>query len=315
MTRNDTDGRARRGYLIIIGLLIAAVLIFNIDAVQDLTSDRADLVALLPDASGVRVGTPVWVAGVESGTITGIDFLASGGNAQIALTLRIASEALAVIRRDSDVRAIRLRLIGQPVVQVEAGTAAAPAARSGDTLLAHPRVDTDLLLAEGTRLPAQLDSLLTSARQVAGMARSRSHDLERLQVRIDAVTSAAGVLSTELEGGSLGRFMEPGGLDPVARLGARLDSLGAELGAAIERYSGAEGEEASLPRSLQSLRARVAALRADLAVFNARFRAGGGTLDRLARDSALQVAVRRVQAQVDTLRQEAASIALRMVHP
>ena len=305
----------RRGYLILIGLFIAAVLIFNIDAVHDLASDRADLVALLPDASGVRVGTPVWVAGVESGTITGIDFLDAGGEAQVAVTLRIAGEALPVIRRDSDVRAIRLRLIGQPVVQVEAGTSLAPPVRAGDTLYAHQRVGTDSLLAEGRRLPARLDSLLTSAREVAAMTRARRDDLERLQLRIDAVTSAAGDLSAQMEGGSLGRFMEPGGLEAVTRLRSRLDALTIELGTAIERYSGMEGEEAALSQSLRSLRTRVAALQADIGAFNDRFRAGGGTLDRLARDSALQVAVRRVQAQVDTLRQEAASIALRMVLP
>lgn len=315
MTRDDTDGRARRGYLILAGILLAAVLIFNIQAVSDIAGERTELVALLPDASGVRVGTPVWVAGVEAGRITAIRFLSGGDSADIALHIVIRGDGVSVIRRDSDVRAIRLRVVGQPIVQIEAGSSAAPPVRAGDTLRARGRGDPFALLEQGKALPATLDSLMTSARRVAAMAGSREPELARLRESVAAMNAAAGALSLDLEGGSLGAMMAPGGLDGLGNLRARLAELAAAVDAASTRYRGADGVGSPLGASLESLQGRVAALDADLDALATRMQAGGGILYRMPRDSALQVALRGVRAQIDSVRQEAASIALRMFIP
>ena len=317
MTHDNTDGRVRRGYMILVGIAIVAALIFNINAVKDLAGDRTDLVALLPDAAGIRVGAPVRVAGVESGRVTGIDFVQAGDSATVALHLRIEGESTRVIRADSEVRALRLRFIGQPVIQIEAGSAAAPAIRSGDTLFGSGSPDPLALLESGKDLPRALDSLMTAARQVAALSRARQPDLARLQAQLDGVLSAGRALSADLEGGSLGPMMAEGGLGAVSRLQARLGQLRLAVDAARARYIGNDAEGGSeLTRALDSLKARVAAVTSELDALNERAAAtGGGTLDRMARDSAIQVAIGRLQAQLDTLRQEGASIALRMFLP
>lgn len=313
MAPESSDGRARRGYLILAGILIAAVVIFNVDAVKDMTGDRLDLVALLPDASGVRVGTPVWVAGVKAGRVIAIVFRPAGDSAEVALTLRVAEPAAAVIRLDSDVRAVRTRIVGQPVVQLEAGSAAAPPARPGDTLRAYPRVDPALLLERGKALPGAVDTLLTTARRVAELVRARAPEMERLQDRIDAAMAAADALSAVLQEGSLARLMSADGAPAaVPTLRARLDTLAAETAYVLGRYAGEDGD---LRRELRQLAAGAAALQEDLDTLTARLNGGRGFLGRMPRDSAIQVAIRGVRAQIDTLRQEAASIALRMVVP
>lgn len=316
--REETDGRARGGYLILAGIILAAALIFNIHAVYDLAGDRLDVVALLPDASGVRVGTPVRVAGVEKGRVMGIGFLAAGDSAQIALLIRLEGDARAVIRKDSDVRSIRLRGIGQPIVQIEPGSPGAPQIRSGDTLRGTGGLDPMLLLERGRGLPAAIDSLLTTARRVRAMAAAREPEVERLQRRIEVAVAAAAELAADLEGGSLSRLLGPdGAIDGIARLQERLTALSTELGAARARYTGGRdgADGGALPRSLEGLRARVALLQSDLDALDRRMRAGGGILYRMPRDSALQVAARGVEAQIDSLRQEALSITLRMFLP
>lgn len=316
-TETTTDSRTRGGYLILIGILVAAVLIFNIDAVSDLARDDIVLVALLADASGVRVGTPVRVAGVQSGRVLGISFGPAGDTTEVALTVTIEGSARSVIRADSDVRAVRLRVIGQPVVQLEPGSPGAPPVESGDTLRARPRPDPAELLARSRGLPGALDSLLDATRRVQAMAAARVPQLERLGVRIAAAMEAADALSADLERGSLARILGPDGpADGVARLRARLDEVTAALGPALERYApGGPDATGELNVALRSLSARVSTLQRDLDALGARMEAGGGVLDRMARDSALQVAIRGVQAQLDSLRQEGASIALRMMVP
>lgn len=319
---DQNDGRARRGYLILAGITVVAVLIFNIDAVTDSTRDQIDLVALLPDASGVRVGTPVRVAGRDAGRVLGLAFLDAGDTVQIALRLRVDGEAATVLRRDSDVRAFRLRVIGQPIVQLEAGSALAPAVRDGDTLHGRPRASPDSLLAQARALPAAITSLLGSARQVRDLAAGRADDFAQLQVTIDAVRAEAGTLSHAADGGSLARMLEPGGMDAVRRLQDRLAQLADALEDARARYApvaGSDGDappaDAALPAAMDRLTTRVAGLQRDLDAFRARLAAGRGIVNRLPADSALQVALRTLQAQIDTVGQEAGSILLRMILP
>lgn len=316
LSESRNDGRARSGYLIAAALLIAAVLIFNIDAVRDLSRDDMDLVAILQDASGIRVGTPVRVAGVEVGRVIGIGFLPAGEAAEVALTLRIDRRARPVLREDSDVRAIRLRAIGQPIVQVEAGSPGAAPVHAGDTLRGKPRLDPLVLLDRSRSLPGALDSLLDAASQVQAMAAARSPDLERLRAGLDGALQAADAIARDLEHGSLARMLGPAGAGAgFERLRTRLDEVAAALGPVIERYTGDPAGEPGMAASLHGLSDRVASLRADVDALSARMRAGGGLLDRMARDSALQVAVHGVQAQMDTLRAEAMSILRRMILP
>lgn len=310
---STTDGRARRGYLILAALFIAAVLIFNIDAVGDLSRDQIDLVAVLPDASGIRIGTPVRVAGVEAGRVIAVSFLPAGERTEIALTVRIEGRARTVLRTDSDVRAVRLRAIGQPVVKIDPGSTRGRPVEAGDTLRGRPGADGIELMARGRALPAAVDSLLRTAEQVRAMAAAQAPELDRLQVRLAAALEAASDLSADLEGGSLGPLLGSGGVfEAVARLRSRLDEVAAALTPALARYS--PSGNAELATSLEALRTRVAAVRSDLDRLSGGLE-GGGIFDRMARDSAIQVAVRGVQAQMDTLRQEAASIVRRMVLP
>lgn len=324
-----THGRTRGGYLILIGIFLAAIVIFNLNALSDLTREEIDIVALLPDASGVRVGTPVRVAGVEAGRVLAIAFLPIADSAEVALTLRIEGDARTVLRADSDVRAIRIRVIGQPVVQLEPGSPSAPPVGPGDTLRATPRPDPLHLLERSRSLPGALDSLHDATVRLRAMAGGRAPDLERLGTGLAAVVDAAGALSRDLEQGSLGRMLGPGGaMDRLAQLRARLDEVAAVLGPALARYgagAGGDGAEAGetgeadgsgeLGAALRAVAGRVATLRTELDAMGARMAEGGGILDRMGRDSALQVAVRGVQAQIDSLRAEAASIALRMILP
>lgn len=303
--------------MILIGIFVAALLIFNLDAILDLSRDEVVLVAILADASGVRVGTPVRVAGVQSGRVLGVAFVPAGDSTEVALTVRIDSDARSVLRADSDVRAVRLRVIGQPVVQLEAGSPQAPPVGPGDTLRARPRLSPRAVLDRGRELPGAVSSLLEATRQVQAMAEGRVPELERLGVGMAAALEAADDLSTDLERGSLSRMMGPGGaMDGVARLRTRLDQVTAALGPALERYApGGPDAAGELSVALRSLSARVETLRTDLDALSGRMEAGGGILHRMAGDSALQVAIRGVRAQLDSLRAEGASIALRMMVP
>lgn len=326
--RNETTEtqRARRGYLIIAALLLAAVLVFNVDAVMELTTDRLDLVALVPRAQGVTVGSPVWVAGVNSGHVTRVGFagFVPGGSRDttfVAIHVRLERDADRVITRTSDVRTRRVRFIAQPIVEIEPGPHGDPPVQSGDTIRGRGQPDPLDLLEEAAALPAGLDSLVHHVRRFQDLADRRRPEIERLARQLSGTIATAAELSNELQEGSLSRILDPQyGLAPrIADLQARLDQLRAAADRVGQRYgAGADDgspETPGLSAALGDLLRSVEGTSRQLRTLQARLDTGAGFIPRASQDSALQVAVRGVQAQIDSLTAEAVSLGLRMLLP
>lgn len=307
-------------------LLLAAVLIFNVDAVMELTANRLDLVALVPRAEGVSVGSPVWVAGLKSGHVTRVGFagFVPGGGRDttfLAVHVRLERDADRVITRTSDVRTSRVRFIAQPIVEIDPGPPGDPPVQSGDTIRGRAHPDPLDLLEEAAAIPAGLDSLVRQVRRVQDLADQRRPEIERLARQLAATTTTAAELSTELQGGSLSRLLDPQhGLPPrVAALQARLEQLRTAAERVVQRYgAGADDgsqETAGMSAAVGDLLRRLEGTSRQLGALQARLDAGHGFIPRASQDSALQVAVRGVQAQIDSLTAEAASIGLRMLLP
>ena len=311
--------RERRGFIIIAGLIAVVVLIVNASAVVDLFRDRYDLVVLLPEAGGVRTGTAVRVAGVEAGLVTRVHLLevrqplGGADTAGVAVRVRLDGDTRAVIRSDSPVEAGARRFIGEPLIRIHPGTPRGTPIQDGDTLVAVPSSTAGDILADAKTFPATLDSLMTSARELGAMVEARKGRLGVLESRITRALDELGALTADLEGGSLGRLMgDPALSARMASIGTTLEGLSAAVDTAAARYT---GEDAELTVALDRLSTRSESLRSEIARLMTRLEEGQGMLGRMAKDSALAVAITGVQAQVDTLRSEAMSILKRMFLP
>jgi len=304
---------ARRGLLILAGLVAAAVLIFYIDVVVDLFRPRVEIVALVPSAPGVRAGSAVWVAGVEAGRVTSVQLARRGDSALVALDLRLEGRTRRILRRDSDVYTGSRRFIGEPIVHLTAGSTAAAQVDDGDTIRARPRVDPREMLARARTFPRALDSLFDAADRAGSLVEGRQEALGDLLDRTAVASREAGALSRDLERGSLGRLLDDRRMgDRIDAVRLRVQQLGRAADDAAERYTGPDSE---LPERLGRLNLRAGRLASQLDSLQQRSAAAGGFLHRSSRDSAIAVAVSGVRAQIDSLMAEAESIALRMILP
>ena len=291
-------------------LLAAAVLVFNIDVVRDWFRGYVDVVALVPGTSGVRVGSPVYVGGIEAGRVTAVDVVDMGTQGAIALHLRLEDRVASVVRRGSLASTLRRNFIGEPLVTLSPGPAESSAVQPGDTLYPDRPVTLDTLLARGRSLGPALDSLVAAADDVQRLAGERSSDVEALLNRLAAATEEATVLRSQLEGGSLGKWLEDPTFDGrIDQLSERVASL-SEAAAGLRRYGDPE-----MRRSVAAVAQRADRLTASIEELERRLEAGEGVLGRMQRDSAIAVALKRVQAQIDSLRAEGLGFALRMVVP
>lgn len=307
---------------ILAALFLAALLIFNLDLVVDAVRGYIDVVVIVTETSDVRVGAPVWVEGVEAGHVTAMDLVdpaalaavaertGSEEPAAVALHVRLEDRVRDVVRQGSRAYTARSRVIGAPSVRIDAGPPAAPPVESGDTIFPADRPSISDLIEHGRAFPAALDSLAAGVRELNRLADARGPGLDRLVGRITVVSEEATALRAGFEDGSLGRWLgdpEPG--RRLERLRQRVAEL-SESAAALQRYG--DGE---LGRSAVSVGERAERISAALDVLDQRLTEGDGILSRAQRDSALAVAVAGVQAQVDSLRAEGLSFALRMFIP
>lgn len=328
-TDNRMSRRERRGYLILLGLVLAAAAVFNMDAILGLFERRVELVALVPETSGIRPGSPVLVAGVEAGRVTGVEplpggrILPGGDTAGVAVSVWVGGDALALVRTDSDVQSGKARFIGESRIQIFAGTARGRPVEDGDTLVARTALSPGAILAQASTFPATLDSLLTSVRRVGALVEERRPELERLQTRLTTTLGLAGQVSEDLRAGVMGQLTGTAGVAArLARFQTTLRELAAEVDRAAARYGaagagtdGAGTGAAPLAAELERLSRRAGALSEEIAALQASLADGSGALFRMQQDSALAVAVGRVRAEIDSLRAEGLSLALRMFVP
>lgn len=324
MKHDYSRQRAQRGFAILATLLLTAILIFNLDVVVDWFHGYVDVVAIVAETSDVRVGGTVWVEGVEVGRIDAMalvdpetlarmtDRLAPEQRAAIALHVRIEDRARAVVRKGSRAYTTRERVIGAPVVRIEAGPPSAPPVESGDTLYPADRPTIEMLIERGKAFPSTLDSLLTAVGELNRLASAREPGLDRVMERLTRVAEEATALQAAFTGGSISRWLaDPEMGRRVRALQGRVAEL-SEAAASLQRYADEDGE---LRRSAAALSERADRLAGAMAALEQRLAEGGGVMSRVARDSALAVAVAGVQAQIDSLRAEGMGFALRMLTP
>lgn len=305
------DARQQRhslfGALLIALLLMVSLTVFLLDPLVAALRNERHVVAVLAVAPGIVPGAPVWIAGHPVGAVSSIEFMPVQGadsDPRIAVTLSIPVDDAVLLRQDADVRLTSDGIVGEPVIDIDPGTPAAPALTPQDTLFAELRPTGAQLMAQAGTLKVALDSLMLAAAPVSERAAARMAELADVQEGFAGSQAELARLSDAIAGSAARDFVD----DPtLARAIARLRSAAANASAAAGDDAGA----ARVQAALAPLRAHADALSAQLAALRAG--TANGTLTRLQSDSALAVAIRGAQAQLDSLIAEAKSNPLRFV--
>jgi len=304
MARGRVRGReaawaqVRVGAVLIVALALLAYGIFQVGKVFDVFARRYELVALFPNAAGILEGSPVTLAGQRVGQVSEVEFLPVGrklGEHELALHLSVAEEVQSQIRADSYARLRTQGLLGDRYVDVEPGSAAAPALRPGDTIRTRPTADVEDLidtanetLAEAQRLAADLRRIVAGLRRGEGTAGRLLTDEElyrRLLLAAAALQEAFGRINRGE--GTLGRLLrDPRAYERLEAALARIDSIGA-LVLAGRGTLGQFLASDEVYRRLLAVLGRADTAMAGLSGFAARLGPGRGTLGRLATDPRL----------------------------
>ena len=230
----------RVGALILVAIAVLVVAVVKLGQAANLFGGRYQLVTFVPNANGLRVGGSGMIAGKLAGTVSEIEFLPPDADTtrNLRLVLEVDEALQTQVRGDSRAKLRTLGLLGDKVVDITPGTATYQALAAGDTVVAEPTVDYDVVLQQASGAVGDLVALTSDLRTITGgLARGEGTAGQLLTNRAlyDDLTSTleqtnALVARLQNPNGSVGRLLEdPTLYNNVVAVTASMDSLVTQL--------------------------------------------------------------------------------------
>ena len=156
------------GIVMVLGIAILAGAIFSIGGGLRWLSGSEELTARFQRVNGLQVGSPVYLSGVNIGSVASIQFPEDRRANFVVVRLRIEANAVARVRTDSVAKIESLGLLGDKFLLLTAGSPDAPSVEADALIMSQDPVNyAALLQARGTGdLVANVLAISNSMRQL-----------------------------------------------------------------------------------------------------------------------------------------------------
>jgi phospholipid/cholesterol/gamma-HCH transport system substrate-binding protein len=263
------------GAVFALALIILALTVMVVGGDSGLWFERAEFRIVFPDATGLRVGAPVRMAGVQIGTVSGILLPTDPTESGIEVRVAIVTEYAERVRADSTA-ALRILqfLTAEKYLEITPGSPAREPLASGSTI---PRLVEVGVVERGEEIAESLVEVAASLKNILGPLERGEGLLGRLLQDPEFGEGGVASLQSTLANlsrvtgdvvagkGTLGRLLYD------EQLAAKLDGLGravddvAGIARALSKHEGALGallaEGGSAEQALTDLGEAAASLR------------------------------------------------------
>jgi phospholipid/cholesterol/gamma-HCH transport system substrate-binding protein len=290
-TRSLAWSELKIGVLTITAIIIAGVLIFSLTGSRGFFWQRYSLKARFANVAGLASGSPVRVAGVEVGSVTGVEFAGD----QVDVTFQVREDYRPLITSNSVARLGSVSLLGESAVDITASSTGAPIPDWGYV----PPGRTPAVLADMTDQASQgiseLTALIHDVRSGQGTMGKLVTD-DALYTELNRFVSSAGALTDGLRQGrgSLGRLLN----DPTTA--NALEASLKNIETLTRQMSAGEGSIGKLLKDETFARSLTSATD-NLNTLVSGMNKGEGTIGKLATDPALFNRLNSVTERLDLL--------------
>ena len=205
------------GVLILVALLILAIAIVKLGQTGNLFGKRYRLVAFISNASGLKLGGPVTVAGQLSGSIKDIQFLPPDVDTtkNLKLVVEVSREVTEQVRRDSRGRIRTQGVLGDKVFDISPGTPSNRVLHEGDTIAVDPSTDFETVVQQASGAISSVVGLTNDLKKVTGSVTRGEGTLGQLVTnrslydQLNGTLAATNSLMSRLENprGTIGRLL------------------------------------------------------------------------------------------------------------
>ena len=164
--RRELGLKFRVGVFVLVALAAFLGMIYALGARARLFEARYTIHADFTEVGGLTEGATVRLAGVQIGRVSGVHLPGQPGG-KVRVDLNIARRYADRVRKDSVARIETQGLLGDKVVEITVGTAAAPALRASEVLAARDPADFGRMLREGADTAKDVAALVASLRRSA----------------------------------------------------------------------------------------------------------------------------------------------------
>ncbi len=119
------------GMVITVACLVLLISVFFAGNIQNIFLKKVELKIEFSDVVGLRKGAPVWILGLEEGSVKGIALDPVRG---VIVTISVNKNALQFVRQDSTGTILTMGLLGDKYIELSTGSPQAKPAQPGEML-------------------------------------------------------------------------------------------------------------------------------------------------------------------------------------
>jgi phospholipid/cholesterol/gamma-HCH transport system substrate-binding protein len=277
---------------VVFASIVLITLIFLMTGSTGLFTHKITVYAYFDNASGLRVGAPVRLEGVDIGNVKSIRVVPGHGLTPVQVSMTVSTKFADALRNDSTAELSTQGVLGETFVDIDSRAAHGPPAQDGAVLPIHQRPDLqDMVRASQSTLQniqallQRVDSIVSFVQSGQGSVGKLIYD-EALYNRLNTtLTEFQKVAAAVTQGqGSLGKLIVND--DLYNRANASVDKLNAILDQ-INSGQGTVGKFIKDPSLYNNANATITQANQLMADVNA----GKGTLGLVARDQAFAAKV------------------------
>jgi phospholipid/cholesterol/gamma-HCH transport system substrate-binding protein len=275
----------RVGLTVLFASVTLTVLIFLMSGTTGMFTPKITLKSYFDNASGLRLGAPVRLEGVDIGNVDAIRIVRDNPLTPVEVTMKVSSKFDYALHKDSIASLNTAGVLGETYVDIDSSQAKAGAARNGDVLPIHNRPDFQDVVRSGQStlenlqtLLLRLDRILTTVESGKGSVGKLIND-PSLYDRLNATVGDLQVIINKVgEGqGSLGKLFNDDALYNKAN--ATIDKLSV-IADDLNQGKGTAGKFLKDPALYDNANKTIAEARQVIEQVNA----GKGALGKFARD-------------------------------
>jgi phospholipid/cholesterol/gamma-HCH transport system substrate-binding protein len=275
----------RVGLTVLFAAVTLTVLIFLMSGTTGMFTPKISLKSYFDNASGLRLGAPVRLEGVDIGNVEAIRIVNNKPLTPVEVTMKVSSTFKYALRKDSITTLNTAGVLGETYVDIDSAQAKAGLAENGDVLPIIDRPDfQDVVRSSQSTLQnmqvllQRLDRILTTVESGQGSVGKLIND-PSLYNRLNAtVAEMQGIVNKVGQGqGSLGKLFNDDTLYEKAN--ATVDKLAA-IADELNQGKGTAGKLLKDPALYDNANKTIAEARQLMEQVNA----GKGALGKLARD-------------------------------
>jgi phospholipid/cholesterol/gamma-HCH transport system substrate-binding protein len=272
------------GLTVVFSSIIFAVLIILMSGGGVFTS-KIKIRSYFPDASGLRVGAPVRLSGVDIGSVKVIRVVEGRPLAPVEITMKVNERFHFFLRKDSLTILSTAGVLGESFINIDSSHATGPEAKDGDVLVSKDQPGYDDVIRAANSSLQNIDVVLKRMDRIIAFVESGQGSIGKLIYdpalynKVNATVAEFQTLVSDITqaNGSLGKLIEDD--DLYNRANATLDKINGIIDE-VNAGNGTVGKflkDPSLYNNANQTIANVKALTDDI-------NAGKGAIGKLAKD-------------------------------